>query len=222
MTRIRLLATVAVAAVFTSFGTAQALTVIDFEGGPTGVQPEGFFATGFPELTFFSDVGAGLELATIPEGDGNSLLVRSDTNGNFLKGVFNDGLHNFISLTFGNDDPAFTNAGDSAVLRLFNGATLVGVTQVVMNRNDLMDQTIGFAFGPFNNFTLAYTNPAGSAFTGGGGANVGLIEVVDNITFDTLVVSDPVPEPAAWALMILGFGGVGALERRRRRIEALA
>ena len=29
-----------------------------------------------------------------------------------------------------------------------------------------------------------------------------------------------VPEPAAWALMILGFGGAGAQLRRRRRIAA--
>ena len=28
-----------------------------------------------------------------------------------------------------------------------------------------------------------------------------------------------VPEPSAWALMILGFGGVGALTRRSRRAD---
>ena len=31
-----------------------------------------------------------------------------------------------------------------------------------------------------------------------------------------------VPEPASWALMILGFGGAGAMLRRRRRVAALA
>lgn len=31
--------------------------------------------------------------------------------------------------------------------------------------------------------------------------------------------SGGVPEPAAWALMIVGFGGVGALLRRRRRTQ---
>jgi choice-of-anchor C domain-containing protein len=31
-----------------------------------------------------------------------------------------------------------------------------------------------------------------------------------------------VPEPASWALMILGFGGLGATLRRQRRVTALA
>jgi hypothetical protein len=31
-----------------------------------------------------------------------------------------------------------------------------------------------------------------------------------------------VPEPAAWALMIMGFGGIGAMIRRRKTIAALA
>ena len=44
----------------------------------------------------------------------------------------------------------------------------------------------------------------------------------DRIVFDaytqvTQVFSDPVPEPGAWALMLLGFGLVGGLARGRRR-----
>lgn len=32
----------------------------------------------------------------------------------------------------------------------------------------------------------------------------------------TLVSPSAAPEPAAWALMLLGFGGLGAVLRRRR------
>ncbi len=34
------------------------------------------------------------------------------------------------------------------------------------------------------------------------------------------VVGNPVPEPATWAMMIMGFGGVGAVIRRRRLVVA--
>ncbi|WP_337187181.1 PEPxxWA-CTERM sorting domain-containing protein [Phenylobacterium sp.] len=48
-----------------------------------------------------------------------------------------------------------------------------------------------------------------------------------NAGFGTLVVSGSpdvgaIPEPGAWALMILGFGGVGATLRHRRRIATFA
>jgi len=39
---------------------------------------------------------------------------------------------------------------------------------------------------------------------------------LDDISFDTA----PVPEPATWALMIMGFGTAGAMLRRRRAVAA--
>lgn len=45
---------------------------------------------------------------------------------------------------------------------------------------------------------------------GGGGIQI------DNVVLGAPVVS-AVPEPATWAMMILGFGGVGAVLRNRRR-----
>jgi hypothetical protein len=39
---------------------------------------------------------------------------------------------------------------------------------------------------------------------------------INSFEIDNLATR-PVPEPGAWALMILGFGGVGAAMRRRRR-----
>ncbi len=49
---------------------------------------------------------------------------------------------------------------------------------------------------------------------------------VSNLALDNLSLSyiggptGAVPEPAAWAMMILGFGGVGGLMRRRRGLAA--
>lgn len=198
-------------------GAAQALTFIDFEGETLGAVADGYTAAGFPELVFTTELGDGLELYTGPESDGVSLLARNDTNGNFIRGSFTDGLHSFLTLTFGNDDPGFVNPGDQAVLTVFNAGAMVGQTILMLSPNDLMDQTIGFAFGAFDSWSFAYTNSAGAPSTGGGATNVGLIEVIDNITFDTLVVT-PVPEPTTWAMMILGFGGLGGVLRQRRRL----
>jgi hypothetical protein len=39
---------------------------------------------------------------------------------------------------------------------------------------------------------------------------------------DVSLVTLPVPEPAAWAMMLAGFGGLGAAMRARRRIRATA
>src|SRR5262249_52908357 len=117
-----------VAALSCASVTANA-AVITFESTPTGAQAEGFTAVGEPGIQFFSVLGAGLEVGDFtPQSDGQSLLVRNDTNGNFLKGVLTGGPETFLSLTFGNDDADFTIAGDLATLTTYLGATLVGVS----------------------------------------------------------------------------------------------
>jgi hypothetical protein len=42
-----------------------------------------------------------------------------------------------------------------------------------------------------------------------------------NVLLKSLTVT-PVPEPGTWALMIAGFGGIGAALRRRRTQVAVA
>lgn len=207
-------AILAMAVAFSS-PAAAALTVIDFEGDATGVRSEGFASSDYAGLKLYSDRGAGLEIRDYsPQTQGKGLLVRTDIDGNFLRGVFEDGGHTFLSLDFGNDDPAFLNATDRAVLTVFFGGAQVGQTIFAPNLNDLMDQTISFDGVHFDSFTFAFANVAGAPTTGGGDLNTGLIEVVDNISFGSL--GSPVPEPYAWALMILGFGAVGATLRRHQ------
>jgi hypothetical protein len=38
----------------------------------------------------------------------------------------------------------------------------------------------------------------------------------------TISVTSGVPEPSTWAMMILGFAGVGYMTYRRRKVAALA
>lgn len=74
------------------------------------------------------------------------------------------------------------------------------------------------ATDPFKTFSLNFTpGSTGTyqlSFSTSGNDNVG--PLLDNVNVATAAV----PEPATWAMMITGFGGVGALVRRRRTAPA--
>lgn len=85
--------------------------------------------------------------------------------------------------------------------------------------------------GEVFNFTQALTNGenffgfqgidgqtiASASFTAIGGT----IGDVRQIRLNPAVAVSAVPEPATWAMMLLGFGGIGASMRRRRAIKAI-
>ena len=75
------------------------------------------------------------------------------------------------------------------------------------------------AFGSINN--MLWEHNSFTFVATGDESTIRLSAVTDSnagVFFDTVSVTGPgVPEPAAWALMIVGFGGVGAMLRSRRR-----
>ena len=148
---------------------------------------------------------------TPPDGLQIASFVGNQSDGQGL-GVFGDDESELIldfavtvdalSLEFGNDDPGFSNSGDLAVLTVFDGAVQVGQTSVVLNRNDILDQTISFSGVQFNKATFFFDVTTN-----------GLIEIVDNIEFNTV---DAVPEPTA-LLIWSGFAVVLMTGRRRKK-----
>jgi PEP-CTERM motif len=62
----------------------------------------------------------------------------------------------------------------------------------------------------FDNGTVVFNNGGISA---NGGTDVFSLE--EAISLNTLVISNGVPEPSTWAMMILGFLGLGFLARRK-------
>ena len=65
---------------------------------------------------------------------------------------------------------------------------------------------------PFDNFSLAFAG-IGKSVQFGGTLNQ---QVFDDLTFGSITPGGEVPEPASWAMLIAGFGLVGATQRRRK------
>ncbi|WP_233998180.1 PEPxxWA-CTERM sorting domain-containing protein [Erythrobacter sp. QSSC1-22B] len=151
--------------------------------------------------------------------NGNALL---NTSADYVQccGTPNDTSNTFV--TFGRG-----NAASGSLATSFD--TMLGqLYSVTFNFSALGQGTEpltfnaggqSFIFNPVANNNLAFQS-GGFSFLGTGGTtnfnvtSAGLNNVdaiVDNIT-----VSNAVPEPATWAMMLLGFGFVGVAMRRRR------
>jgi len=108
------------------------------------------------------------------------------------------------SYTLDFDFRALGPAQGETIYAVINGLTF-GFSTLTNNNLDLPYQhgTITFvASGPTT--TLQFYSSGLASVDG----------IVDNVLLSGLVA--PVPEPATWAMMLLGFGGVGMAIRRRR------
>ena len=194
--------------------SAQAATVnIDLSGASTGTQinaPGGSFAQTFSGQTV---AGSGISgsptgpLSLAPAGSilvdfwdpnvspaGNSLLSQPG-NAAPLSILF-DSLADSLTFTMGSSD-----AGSIVKVNSFgaNGA-LLGSTQITMLSGYNVYNLSGL--GNFKGLTFFDNNdPSGVRFM--------------NFSYNS-VAGGGVPEPAAWAMMLAGFGMAGAAIRRRK------
>ena len=81
-----------------------------------------------------------------------------------------------------------------------------------LNYNSILSTALLVELGSGANFTGYSTNTGFILQIGPDGYNGG----ITNLTFSI----DPVPEPSIWAMLITGFGLVGATLRRRRAVVA--
>ena len=198
-------------AAFIVFATLPGLVKADtitFETDTTGLKPSGFQSVQSSLVTFSDTSGADLLLDDFsPQSIGKGIALTSFATNAFVLD-FSVNV-NFLSLDFGNDDACCMLSDGVAVLDVFLNGTLVGTSQLPVNLNDLMDQTIVFSMSNvvFNRAVFRYAQSF---------ANPGATEIIDNITFTP--ASEPIPEPVS--ILLLG-PGVTALAIRRLRRRSL-
>lgn len=183
--------------------------LIDFESDTASPKANGFVSADYP-FASFSDSGAtNLEVDDFgPQSFGQAILIAAD-DGTFLVIDFQIPMRS-ISMWFGNDDPIASATGDEAVLTVFDaGGGQVGESRVVMNRDDVMNQSIAILAGGecFTQATFLYdVDPA-----------IGLAEIVDDIQFQECEIAIPTLSPLNLALLALLLAGVGWIGWRHNR-----
>lgn len=156
----------------------------------------------------------GLIQATGPAGSGNYLMnigaIPAGGPSNYLIAP----RYNIMSLIFTDptSDISFgLSAGTAVTINAYNGSgtLLQSLTNVLSNS--------GFTLQ-----TLSATGVAKVEIVGaiGSSANSASIFGIDNLTFTSAPAAGAVPEPATWAMMMLGFGAMGAAMRRRTKVTA--
>jgi hypothetical protein len=175
-------------------------------GGP--ITESGFtYSTGSGSLFtngFIGDPGQDME-GDIADGGGVLDIVKASP-----------GQFTFSSLDFA---AYAATLGGSQTLDVtgYLGGSAVGVDSFTLANTDTYDPSLNWTlFGASNLAGVGIDDLKISLNAGGGGPYV-FFETVDNVT---LGGAGGVPEPAAWALMIMGFGATGAALRRRRTVVA--
>jgi hypothetical protein len=172
-----------------------------FEGAATGALPGGYSESGFT----FSPSGS--VQVKVPPNDGNGAFPFGDTSRKYLSVLggasvdISTGPSSRVGFYWGSID------GYNSV-KFYNGATLVGslagsdLTPLLANGNQVQ-------FSSNRHITFFLTSGSFDRFSLSSSAN----------SFEVDNISAGVPEPATWAMMLLGFVGLGYLSRRRKSRE---
>lgn len=183
-----------------------AVVVLDFEGigdfNPVG----NFYA---PDYTFSADTLALVDADA--GGSGNFANEPSKDTVMFFLNSNNAVLNATNGFTTGFS--FFYSSSTAATVNVYDGANATGNILASINlAAQGFDNCVGDPGGSFCNWSPIGVSFSGTAFSidfGGTANQTGY----DNITFGS--ANPGVPEPAAWAMMLAGFGLVGGAMRRR-------
>ncbi len=193
---------------------ASAAVTLDFEGIGDNTPVGAFYA---PDYTF-----SPATLALVDQDAGGSGNFANEPSPNTIM-FFLDANNAILDVTNGFDTgfSFFYTSATAASVNVYSG---LGATGSLLATINLLAQATdnGCSGDPFGSDFCNFT-PIGVSFAGiaksidfGGTANrTGF----DNITFGSETPGGAVPEPATWAMMLLGMGFVGASMRRRQQVR---
>jgi len=202
MRRVQFWKMLACLGVFALLGGVTQADLIGFDFDASGDKPNGWTSTDSAICHFTDSIGSGLDLQNWGnQSHGQGLAVFGDDASVLI--IDFDVLVKDISLDFGNDDTPWASPGDVALLTLFSGGGQVGQTSVLLNLNDLMDQSISIFGISFDQAQFVYADATFNP--------IGLIEIVDDISFTR--GDGDIPEPATLLLIGAGIAGLGIRRR---------
>ncbi len=190
-------------------GTANAaVTVLTFEG-LGNVTPVGNFYA--PEYIFSNDT-----LAIIDSDAGGTGNIANEPSGNTVM-FFLNANNAVLNVTngFTTGFSFFYSSSRAVSVNVYDGLDATGNLLGTLNLGaQYNDNCVGDPNGQFCNWTAVGVAFGGTAYSIDFGGTANQV-AFDNITFGS---KDPggVPEPAAWAMMLAGFGLVGGAMRRRQ------
>ena len=192
--------TIAAISLCALFPMQSSATIITFDNDNPGVYPNPFTSVD-SALVNFSEVGAGaVGLIGVNPNLSTSNVLDSSMGPGAPDAILMEFVTPVSSLSFdiGRSHPSDDLDG---WLRVFDGATLIAESRVLLNSNDLFDQTISYSGAPITSALYAKVMT--------GSTDLGrFAESIDNVTFN------PVPLPAA--MLLFGTGLVALVGIRRK------
>jgi hypothetical protein len=215
---IRLLALAATTATALAAGSANAAIVFTFI--PGGASPAGGFTVVDTFDTADGLTGSNFQIK-VPPADGNGAPpANSDPSGTAYLSVLGGGSATY---TFAGDVSAFEF--DWGSVDSYNTLTInsTGADPIIVPGLSFPNAANGNQVDAGTNGLFRVVGNDGERFnsvTFSSGSNS---FEVDNLATNVVArTTGGVPEPASWALMIVGFGGAGAALRGQRRRQAVA
>lgn len=181
--------------------------LVTFDDGEAGL-PSGISASGVNWANHIK-IGSSVGNWLAPVGDSSNYLrvetTRADTSSgvSFANTGSQNPLFDTVSLYWGsidNQNTIYIYDVDSESITSFTGAQILSLA--------------GFTNIGSESLLVSFTNTSG-AIGKVSLASPNIPFEVDNIRFSNSA-SGAVPEPAAWAMMLVGFGAVGSSMRRRK------